>query len=61
MNFQLEIPPGGLDQEEAARSSTLGEDDSTPDDEDTDMSEAQDDTGEAKEATVVSLDAFRKK
>ncbi len=61
VNFQLEIPPGGLDQEEAARSSASGEDDSTPDDEDTDMSEAQDDTGEAKEATVVSLDAFRKK
>jgi hypothetical protein len=57
VNFQLDIPPGGLDQERDA----IGAAQSDGDEE----AEAADETPAAEkpdgEATVVSLDAFRKK
>ncbi len=57
VNFQLDIPPGGLDQETDA----IGAAQSDGDEE----AEAADETPASEkpdgEATVVSLDAFRKK
>lgn len=63
VNFQLDIPPGGLDQEEGSRALTVVEDQS----ELTEIVDASEDSDEKSaeepqgEATVVSLDAFRKK
>jgi len=63
VNFQLEIPPGGLDQEEEVGISAVSTDDELEAEveEATDSSQSSDEPAEEKEATVVSLDAFRKK
>lgn len=59
VNFQLEIPPGGLDQEEEPIAATP--DDAEIADEAEVADTTSDKTEEKAEATVVSLDAFRKK
>lgn len=56
VNFQLEIPPGGLDQEEETIQAVAVEEEA----EDA-IKDADDPTTGSSEATVVSLDAFRKK
>lgn len=61
VNFQLEIPPGGLDQEEAAPAAASAEVEDGSEAADLDTSVGSDNADEPKEATVVSLDAFRKK
>jgi hypothetical protein len=63
VNFQLDIPPGGLEQEEGSRALVVVEDesDALPDG---NLSAETDETVKDEppsEATVVSLDAFRKK
>ena len=62
VNFQLDIPPGGLEQEEGAVSSQTDEDDHQADEgTPIDASSDKSDEKAPSEATVVSLDAFRKK
>ena len=61
VNFQLEIPPGGLEQEEGAVPSTSADGGGDAIEEVVDTPEDGNDTAEPSEATVVSLDAFRKK
>lgn len=66
VNFQLDIPPGGLDQEEAEELITDDAEivsiEATDSDTDDSSDEAASDEPERdSEATVVSLDAFRKK
>ena len=61
VNFQLEIPPGGWEQEEGAVPSTSEDSDDGSADEATESPASEDDAKESSEATVVSLDAFRKK
>jgi len=59
VNFQLEIPPGGLDQEEETISAVS--DDGAVSEDTSGNTEGGDEASEPTEATVVSLDAFRKK
>lgn len=64
VNFQLEIPPGGLEQEEGAVSSSSEEEIKASDVRENavdPVATGESDDAEPKEATVVSLDAFRKK
>jgi len=62
VNFQLDIPPGGLDQEEMPVPAAVGD---AMDDAETEVpseeSQGSDESTEPSETTVVSLDAFRKK
>jgi len=61
VNFQLEIPPGGWEQEEGAVLSSSDDEGDVPTEEAADASPDEGDSNENAEATVVSLDAFRKK
>jgi len=56
VNFQLDIPPGGLDQESDGIVSVAEDEDSSEE-----IAEAKPEEKPGGEATVVSLDAFRKK
>ena len=60
VNFQLEIPPGGLDQEEEPIAAVQDVDAGSEGDPDI-VDTTSDKVEEKTEATVVSLDAFRKK
>lgn len=57
VNFQLEIPPGGLDPEDEPRQIGADEESEVV----AAPSDGDEDASSQSEATVVSLDAFRKK